>query len=183
MIMPGARVWSRLGEAGSSTLTLTYLPSARPFGRGDAHSVPTRRQLSSISEQGNVTVFADASPWRARTFPMVEQLRDLPVNWDSYGSHKIQQPAIVTALWLLSVVETEAPPLPQISPVPGGGIQLEWHTPTRELEMEAHPNGTISYVAVDEHEEMTEGDLERGQADDMQLLIRWLMGRADMFIA
>ena len=43
-------------------------------------------------------------------------------------------------------------PLPQVVPVPGGGVQLEWRHGRREVEIEILPDGTMEFLRVEDGE-------------------------------
>lgn len=84
----------------------------------------------------------------------LEQLRQLPEGWDSYGASKISQRAIEKAKELLD--RTLRPgdlPLPFLCPIADGGVGLEWRTKHgRELLCEISPDGSVSYLLVVPHD-------------------------------
>jgi hypothetical protein len=45
---------------------------------------------------------------------------------------------------LLATAMLPSGPAPQIVPTPKGGLQLEWHEPAADLEVEIDPNGQYS---------------------------------------
>ena len=60
---------------------------------------------------------------RETTLPnRLQELLDLPPNWDSYGSPPPTKAAIDTASRLL---ENLGVPFPFVAPISGGGIQIE----------------------------------------------------------
>jgi hypothetical protein len=76
-------------------------------------------------------------------------------DWDSYGAECPSANAIQTArhvlddLVILYARQFEDKVLPfWVSPLPSGGVQLEWRAPTSEfeLEVEVHPNGRLAFV-------------------------------------
>ena len=66
------------------------------------------------------------------------RLVELPPNWDGYHAKPITIEAVETARRMLS----GAP----IVPLPGGGIQIEWHLDGHEVEITIAPNGKIEEV-------------------------------------
>jgi hypothetical protein len=105
----------------------------------------------------------------------VTELSNLSENWDSYGSSSIQPPAIEMALKILSLVDRQGVATPQIFPVSGGGIQLEWQSGSRELELEILPNGMLEYLVVDEQKNMQEGSLPAQEEYNIYSLInKWV---------
>jgi hypothetical protein len=103
----------------------------------------------------------------------LEALENLPPNWDSYGSIPPTPQALRGAEGLLRLLTVEAFPSPQVVPVPGGGVQLEWQVGPRGLEVEIRPDGSIEYLKV-EGEFMEEGPLLANQPDRLRELVRWL---------
>ena len=64
----------------------------------------------------------------------VQSLRDLPLNWDSYGSPKIGEGALKVLQGL------------QVVPTSPGGIQVEWHCNGYDLEIEFNAAGGLETV-------------------------------------
>jgi hypothetical protein len=78
-----------------------------------------------------------------------EKLRSflkLEPNWDSYDGLRIKSAAVYAADSLTSRVEEE--PI-AISPLPDGGVFLEWDN----IEVEVSARGNFSYFLVDSGEE------------------------------
>ena len=88
--------------------------------------------------------------------PMVQRIAGfakLEPDWDSYGAAAPTPEALEVATQCLRVlVDTYAPTagdkaLPfWVSPLPNGGVQLEWRGPTAELEVEIGPLGQLGFL-------------------------------------
>ena len=77
----------------------------------------------------------------------LDVLRNLSPNWDSYGSPPLTDAAYTRARnFLLSLTNEAKPPI--IVPVSGGGVQFEWESHGRELEVEFLQNGEIEYLGL-----------------------------------
>jgi len=116
---------------------------------------------------------ATSSSWLRRAQQKLKQLSELTENWDSYGSCPIQQKASETAAKLLTETAKVRLPEPQIFPVPGGGLQLEWDNAKGELELEVLPDGEIGFLIVDKENEMLEGRLSPNWSDEIYRLAQW----------
>ena len=81
-------------------------------------------------------------PWARDLSSSLGELARLPVGWDTYGSPPPPLDLVWQVLRLLVFVERTDLPLPAVVPLPGGGIQLEWETASRELEVGL--SGTIA---------------------------------------
>ncbi len=64
------------------------------------------------------------------------ELARLPSNWDSYGAPRISVDAIDAALNTLTDLLAAGAPSPYIVPTPNGGIQAEWHSGSKSLELD-----------------------------------------------
>lgn len=84
----------------------------------------------------------------ASLLDILENLRNLPNNWDGYGSRKIQSPALKTVGMMFVMIQVRRLPIPHVSPVPGGGVQLEWENSPYALELEIFPDGFIEFLFV-----------------------------------
>jgi hypothetical protein len=69
-----------------------------------------------------------------RRISSLEELRELPANWDSYGAVTISEEALATANALTFV------------PLADGGIQIELHAGGAELEIEISWNGEVQGI-------------------------------------
>ncbi|MGH9839320.1 MAG: hypothetical protein ACREEM_11110 [Blastocatellia bacterium] len=124
-----------------------------------------------------VTPLADANQWLRNAQRKITELKQLPENWDSYGSRTIQQAAIEQAGNLLARLSKLDLPRPQIFPVPGGGIQFEFRQDRRELELEILPDGSIEFLIVINSSEMREGAIPSGSLGEIYRLAYWLQGK------
>jgi hypothetical protein len=83
----------------------------------------------------------------------LDELARLGEDWDSYGAHPPAATAIDEALrfaaqvlevyW--STARERALPT-SISPLPSGGVELEWRTPDRLLAIDVGPDGEWGYL-------------------------------------
>jgi hypothetical protein len=124
-----------------------------------------------------VTPLADANPWLRNAQRKITELKQLPENWDSYGSRPIQQAAIEKAADLLAILSKLGLPPAQIFPVPGGGIQFEFQQDRRELELEILPDGSIEFLIVTNGDEMREGTIPSVSMAEIYLLVYQLQGK------
>ena len=113
---------ARMREYFSGTTTLSETEYAPPPGASE-------RPHYTIDEVGS-------SAWRYAAMKRLEQLINLPPNWDSYGAKKISPRAAQISLQILDSVMRDTTPQPSIVPVPSGRVQLEWHTKGIDLEVE-----------------------------------------------
>jgi hypothetical protein len=123
------------------------------------------------------TPLARATPWLRAALSKISELAQLEVNWDSYGSRPIQSAAIEQASKAIEYLSDINLPPPQIFPVPGGGLQLEFEQDGRELEIEFLPDGSTEYLMVASNGEMREGPIPSGSKGDLYRLAYWLQGK------
>ena len=124
-------------------------------------------------------------PWLVDVLPRLGELASLQENWDSYGSPppplKLMGDALAVvqrAERLLGYSHTwhTVMPTPSIVPLSGGGIQIEWQTPVKELELEFFDERRIVALAVNVATgETTEGAFDASDCDMISALLAWLM--------
>src|SRR5712692_5249858 len=85
----------------------------------------------------------------------LDELKNLPEDWDSYGADPISPNAIAKAKSIIiSVVKSfsnaigDVVQLTDVIPIADGGVQLEWVGPHAELEIEISPNSNISLLYI-----------------------------------
>jgi len=79
----------------------------------------------------------------------LEQLSELPEDWDHEGSPPISNDVLVCVGGVLSALSAEASkeyPPPTIVPVPGGRVQLEWRCSDQYFEIEFLSTDQLSYL-------------------------------------
>jgi len=121
-----------------------------------------------------VSPILSASPWMRQAFADLSELRQLKDNWDGYSSPAIESRVLEQAGRVLSALEVEDAPSLSISPVPGGGVQLEWQCAGRELEIEILPDCTLQFLAVFGGG-MEEGVVPSPSIDVIRCLFEWLL--------
>ena len=109
----------------------------------------SHRPLSSVVGYTNpgvviVRVQSDPTGWVSRAIIKLNRLSELQANWDSYGAKPIDRNAVLMALNLIGAIHDPHTPEPTIVPLASGGIQFEWHTPQKDLEVSLSPNGQAS---------------------------------------
>jgi hypothetical protein len=98
---------------------------------------------------------------QATALRKLDELKNLPENWDSYGADPIRPNAIAKAKSIITSVMIafsgnigNVVQLKDVIPVADGGVQLEWIGPHAELEIEISPNGNIGLLYISGSEDM-----------------------------
>ncbi len=108
-------------------------------------------KLKAISTSSGLT--------QATALRKLDELKNLPEDWDSYGADPISPNAIVKAKSIVTSVMIafgdiigNVVQLTDVIPIADGGVQLEWVGPHAELEIEISPKGNIGllYISVSE---------------------------------
>lgn len=85
--------------------------------------------------------------------PSMQQLRDLAVlkaNWDGEGAEPLSQRAVADAALLAVEIEEQFRISPCfVSPIPDGGVQIEWEGSARRLEVIIAPDGELAALLID----------------------------------
>lgn len=109
-------------------------------------------------------VAAEGNEWIEGVLPRLNRVAALPDNWDAEGSPRPHPLVVASAKQLLARLQDSrlgAVPVPFVCPVAGGGVQFEWSSSKKHLEIEFLDVFTIAFLK----EELTpEGELtESGQ--------------------
>ena len=130
----------------------------------------------------SVTPLEGVDLWLRSAQKKLTALTRLRADWDGYGSPPVQTGAIARAADLLAVLAKLDLPNPELFPVPGGGLQLEFRQDNRELEIEILPDSSIEYLLVENGTDMREGEVRSepdyfpGVMGEIPLLAFWLQG-------
>jgi hypothetical protein len=88
------------------------------------------------------------APWNERLTPFHERLLSftkLPRNWDSYGGKTTSLEAVEFVEKLVGQLGALFQ-LPELHPLPSGGIQVEWCSPQAEVLIEYRAPGKVSLL-------------------------------------
>ncbi len=121
-----------------------------------------------------VESFPVHSRWESEALSRAFRVESLLHDWDSYGSPPPTLRALNTCYALLRILARmgfDDLPIPQIVPVPGGGVQLECRQGRREVEIEILPNGVVELLKLEDGEPRDE---ELTQAVPLPSLFAWL---------
>ncbi len=125
----------KLGSCGA----VSHLPLSPAIGYDNPFVV-------TVHNPSVVTVHIPSiSPgWIGSAIAKLKKLSELSENWDSYGGKTIEKNAVLMALNLIQAIYNPHVPEPAIVPVASGGIQFEWHTLQKDLEISLFPNDQAS---------------------------------------
>lgn len=99
---------------------------------------------------------AAGASWLGDTQRKFVQLRDLRPDWDSHGGRPADSAILERALETLIEIVPASAPAPQVVPSPSGGVQVEWHQPAADVELEFKADGTASFYAETDEGEVDE---------------------------
>lgn len=112
----------------------------------------------------------------------LEQIYQLPDDWDSYGSPSLSKEKCDIAREIIFSIVSDDIPEPAVVPAAGGGVQFEWDFEGRSLEIEVIDKNTIVYLKEDTQENMDADDFNPSNTNItgvVNRLIRWLMTGAE----
>ena len=123
---------------------------------------------------GEDCTFDSVEKWKS--FQTLKEIRQLPDDWDSYGSPRLSDEIYTNAFaFLCSLLNHEEFPEPSIGPVSGGGVQFEWQMGGRELEIEFSEPSQNEFLKVYEDRRMEEGAFSTHNTDYGWELVVWVM--------
>lgn len=150
---------------------------------GTSGSVPEIRWLVS-QDVRVITTFPEASAegyeWIEKAASLLRQIFELPANWDGEGSPRPDPAILAAASRLLSRLENVASlgavPAPFVCPIAGGGIQFEWTSQMKHLEIEFLDDSTIAFL---KEEQTPQGEVTQSgeylitDTDSTRRLLDW----------
>jgi len=156
------------------------------FFTTDATTNANLTVTSTVSPAGNtqwgpVIPTRELSQWQVEGIKRLNKVLSLPQNWDSYGSRPPTQAAANTAMDLLTSIGIDYFVAPRVVPVSGGGLQLEWESGTRGLELEILDDGSVEYLRTERREPRDEGLVH--SINDVRPLFLWLLSSDPIEIA
>lgn len=89
---------------------------------------------------------SSAPAWLPTVVKKLEELADLPPDWNSYGAAPVKRTCLQAALRLLRDVMKDNSPAPAVVPTPRGTVLLEWHR--RGIDLEIDVLGTDCFHVV-----------------------------------
>jgi hypothetical protein len=95
----------------------------------------TRRRYPSVMDPG-ATLAGQPAGWVLVVRRRLEALAQLEEGWDGRKAKRVSRENIETAIQLLQGVMRKDTPLPELVPTVRGGLQIEWHVPDVDVEME-----------------------------------------------
>lgn len=103
------------------------------------------------SEAANVVLAAGPSLLPA--FSRIREMATLPANWDSEGADPPTPSAVASALYLIQAIAERrrqhafglVQPVTS-SPIPDGGLQVEWKGQDARIDVQANPDGSYGFL-------------------------------------
>jgi hypothetical protein len=145
-------------------MNATALPT-HPFGT--TSSAVDRGWRFRLHQSSSATMIErTAEPgWVHAARANLEGLVNLPRGWDGYDAEPLSRSAAQDALTFLEATLGDAMQLPAMTPI-HGGIQLEWHAGSADVEVELRPDAWNGYIrdAGDEWEGDVRAEPERLRA-------------------
>lgn len=101
--------------------------------------------------------------WYLNVIRRVFGVSRVPRDWDSYGSVPPTDVAADRAIDIVTHLAVygadELLPTPDVFPVPGGGIRIEWQNADKELAVDVLPDGSLEFLQAENAQVMAEGEL------------------------
>ena len=117
--------------------------------------------------------------WFGPTQRSLQDVLQLPENWNSYGARPIDPELAASALKLLVKVAPADVPPPIVVPTTQGGILLEWHMREIDLEIETLEAASVHVFYEDDREGREwEGDLGIDEAEPIAEFLATLSRRS-----
>ena len=115
--------------------------------------------------------------WKRHARAKLEQIGDLPDNWDGYGSPAPTPNVLEFVRRALDSLNCEDLPEATIGPESGAAVFVEWEWEGKALELHFLSDRSVEYLTEDADGTEDDGKLQSGDVDGIRLLVAWLMRR------
>lgn len=106
-------------------------------------------------------------------------LRDLAPGWDGYRAKRVQPDVIEAAIHAITAIRPHLSPRPHVAALASGGLQLEWVSGERTLEVEFETADKIHYLRWQPSAHIEDEDFaDSRDIAKIEFLIGWFV-RAD----
>ncbi len=144
------------------------------FGKSGIETITkTRHEFPGIGRSASdlTTPLGTAqASWMTHVWERLQELQRLPENWNGYGELPIALEAVAQSVAFLSAIGPTVP-IPDVMPMPDGGLQIEFSGSGCELEVEVRPHGGVAafFVDADGHEQ--EFEVAAGDVSEVRTLV------------
>jgi hypothetical protein len=109
-------------------------------------------------------------------FKQLDNLKQLPKDWNGYGAQPIDPDTIEAAERFIVDLPDNIITAPTVVPMTRGRLQFEWHLGNRSLELEFETPGRIHYLKADDDSGLEEENiLFTTQMTSILELLRWFV--------
>ncbi len=117
----------------------------------DPGSITPRGTTNSVSIRITAPGLSPSHRWLAsRLEADINGMLQLPYGWDGENASRITMDAVKATVSLVWQVYDEPALAPLLFPLPGGGIQAEWHAARQSVEIEVDEEGSAHLFITDE---------------------------------
>jgi hypothetical protein len=135
----------------------------------------SRKRSRRFSSQ-DVILREGPPPWLSSALAEIARIATLPPGWDGYGSPQLSVEEWEQAIQLLASITHSDLSAPNIVPVSGGGIQIEWQHCGRELELEIVAGAReVIFLQVYGDGTTEEGSYPIADVNKTRALLAWLV--------
>lgn len=156
----------------------TWQPPMLPASRAQRRLLtdPIVAKLTLPSSEVELVVPQPEPSWLYPILSRLQHLSRLGENWDSYSGHPPTDTSVFTTLAVVVRLLRDQGDVPAIVPTSEGGIQVEWHRDSGELEIRVGPDGELSAFRFDEQGRRAY-DLEHVRLSDLSNLLELVGGK------
>src|SRR5258706_9641466 len=123
---------------------------------------------------GNVVFpIGSVRQWQIGSLDKLASLHNLRPNWDSYGSPPISDDVLGIAKKLVGEAGAEAP-LPQVTAVSGGGVQLTWEHGAKILVVLIRSDHSVEGLVDNGADTAYETTLPSRNSSPLTKILEWL---------
>jgi hypothetical protein len=121
-----------------------------------------------------LTTEQEEQSYRRRLQNALDDLENLPPNWNGYGAEIIDRDIIESARRVVDQLPTDMVEPPKVVPMTRGRLQFEWHRGSRSLELEFETPESIHFLKWDSDRRIDdENVIATADVEEITRLMNW----------
>ena len=118
---------------------------------------------------------SDEAPWLYSALTQVWEVEQSGENIAGLGDTRISEQTATRARLLLAMIDLTELPSPQVSPVSGGGISIQWEMGPKEVKFSFYPDGATMFYQSQDDEITKDGLLRTIMPNEVTGPLKWML--------
>jgi len=140
------------------------------FSTEQLNVVPPAAEVAQLA-----SVRASDTPWLYSALTQVREIEQSGAQIPGLGDLRIAEATATRARMLLALIDFIELPTPNVSPVSGGGMSIEWTMGQKEVKYALYPDGVTMFYQVEDDEVTSDGTLRVTAPSEVSQPLKWML--------